>query len=395
MVYLLAVVTGLFTIYSCDDDTDFAESNRTESSKVNIKDASIQEQAYADYLELLKSLDASATRNISSSTDFPEYYGGCYINEEGNLVVLIKEEKHEYAQRFLTRSLSSSIKYETCQYSYNELQQVVDEIRQKASAGNEFLFNNVSLYGISEKENSVEVGLLNNTPSVIQEFKKQICDSKTIKFCNSGKLILDSGIDCASEIKTHRDGKVHGASVGYRAKDKDGNIGIVTAGHFIKKDEILNDANDIPIGKCLYSKDENYIDAAFCSITTKDYVPTNRILYMEDVDKDTLSTTLAQPPAGSYVNMVGKSSKRSSGTIYNASYDVLNASQQTILKDVILARYSSDDGDSGGIVYALTKATNTRYTVGINLGRITIDGTVYGGCIKAYLINQTFGLARY
>lgn len=235
MVYLLAVVTGLFTIYSCDDDTDFAESNRTESSKVNIKDASIQEQAYADYLELLKSLDASATRNISSSTDFPEYYGGCYINEEGNLVVLIKEEKHEYAQRFLTRSLSSSIKYETCQYSYNELQQVVDEIRQKASAGNEFLFNNVSLYGISEKENSVEVGLLNNTPSVIQEFKKQICDSKTIKFCNSGKLILDSGIDCASEIKTHRDGKVHGASVGYRAKDKDGNIGIVTAGHFIKK----------------------------------------------------------------------------------------------------------------------------------------------------------------
>ena len=52
-------------------------------------------------------------------------------------------------------------------------------------------------------------------------------------------------------------------------------------------------------------------------------------------------------------------------------------------------------GDSGGIVYALTKSTNTRYTVGINLGRIEVNGTIYGGCIKAYMINQTFGLTRY
>lgn len=96
-----------------------------------------------------------------------------------------------------------------------------------------------------------------------------------------------------------------------------------------------------------------------------------------------------------YVNMVGKSSGRSSGTIYNAGYDIMNESQKTILKDVILARYTSKSGDSGGIVYALKKSTNTRYTVGINLGSITINGAVYGGCIKAYMINQTFGLTRY
>lgn len=113
------------------------------------------------------------------------------------------------------------------------------------------------------------------------------------------------------------------------------------------------------------------------------------------IQEQALSTTLAQPPAGSYVNMVGKSSGRSSGTIYNAGYDVMNESQKTILKDVILARYTSTSGDSGGIVYALTKSTNTRYTVGINLGRIEVNGTIYGGCIKAYMINQTFGLTRY
>lgn len=72
-----------------------------------------------------------------------------------------------------------------------------------------------------------------------------------------------------------------------------------------------------------------------------------------------------------------------------------NSAQKTIYKDVILAKYTSNSGDSGGIVYALTKATNTRYTVGINLGRITYNGITYGACIKAYLINQTFGLTRY
>lgn len=116
---------------------------------------------------------------------------------------------------------------------------------------------------------------------------------------------------------------------------------------------------------------------------------------MKDLQKDTLSIALAQPPKGSWINMVGMVSKRSSGTIFNASYDVPNSAQKTIYKDVILAKYTSNSGDSGGIVYALTKATNTRYTVGINLGSITYNGITYGACIKAYLINQIFGLTRY
>lgn len=58
---------------------------------------------------------------------------------------------------------------------------------------------------------------------------------------------------------------------------------------------------------------------------------------MKDLQKDTLSIALAQPPKGSWINMVGMVSKRSSGTIFNASYDVPNSAQKTIYKDVILA----------------------------------------------------------
>lgn len=395
-VYLkmLACLVGLLTFYSCNNDLEQDKNASVEAQQVqNGQEVSLQENAYADYLELMKSLNSSPTRSMSTA-EIPAYYGGCYINDDGNLVVLVK--KGEGVSVLKTRAaLSRSTIYESCQYSYKELQQVVEDIRQKALEGNNFLYQNVTIYGISEKENIVEVGLLHKNSSTIQEFKKKICDSNKIKFVNCGKIILNDGIDCAGEIKTIRDGNTHNASIGYRAKDKNGNIGIVTAGHFIKVNDILKDSANVEIGKCLYSKEEYYVDAAFCSITSKKHAPTNKIKFMKDLQKDTLSIALAQPPKGSWINMVGMVSKRSSGTIFNASYDVPNSAQKTIYKDVILAKYTSNSGDSGGIVYALTKATNTRYTVGINLGSITYNGITYGACIKAYLINQTFGLTRY
>lgn len=62
---------------------------------------------------------------------------------------------------------------------------------------------------------------------------------------------------------------------------------------------------------------------------------------------------------------------------------------------MIIAEYATQYGDSGGIVYALTSSINKRSTVGINKGSTVINGKTYGVCIKAYLINQTFGLSRY
>ena len=77
-----------------------------------------------DDFELLKSLNVSTTRSISA-TDFPEYYGGCYVNDEGKLVVLVKEGESEPIRQLSQATRSSSMIYETCQYSFNELQQVI------------------------------------------------------------------------------------------------------------------------------------------------------------------------------------------------------------------------------------------------------------------------------
>ena len=92
-VYLkmLACLVGLLTFYSCNNDLEQDKNASVEAQQVqNGQEVSLQENAYADYLELMKSLNSSPTRSMSTA-EIPAYYGGCYINDDGNLVVLVKK----------------------------------------------------------------------------------------------------------------------------------------------------------------------------------------------------------------------------------------------------------------------------------------------------------------
>lgn len=92
-VYLkmLACLVGLLTFYSCNNDLEQDKNASVEAQQVqNGQEVSLQENAYADYLELMKSLNSSPTRSMSTA-EIPAYYGGCYINDDGNLVVLLKK----------------------------------------------------------------------------------------------------------------------------------------------------------------------------------------------------------------------------------------------------------------------------------------------------------------
>ena len=66
-------------------------------------------------------------------------------------------------------------------------------------------------------------------------FKANIANSPILNFMEGDAATLHSGINCGGIITYSKDGQTHNASMGYRAKDSNGNIGIVTAGHFISK----------------------------------------------------------------------------------------------------------------------------------------------------------------
>lgn len=358
-----------------------------------LPEAGMQSEAYQSY-EALMGLMKAQTRSIGVSTVYPEYYGGSYVDENGKLVVLLTSS--ETATRSvgnLRGSLpESNVIYKSCTYSYNALNTLVARITEKAKSGVSFIYNNVGMFGVDDETNSVMVGLYDNSADVIAQFRSSVADSPALHFVQCSP-IQNHALNCADSIGA----TLSRASVGYRAKDKSGNLGIVTAGHFIVANQQLCDPISFKaIGVCTQSRlDDGLIDAAFCKVEVASYMPTNRIAYMTNPTADTLSVDLAQPPANLYVNMVGMRSKRQSGKVYIASMNVVDSNQKRILTDVIIAEYATQHGDSGGIVYALTSSTNKRSTVGINKGSTVINGKNYGVCIKAYLINQTFGLSRY
>lgn len=199
--------------------------------------------------------------------------------------------------------------------------------------------------------------------------------------------------------------------------DSEGNKGIVTAGHcfdvgegvYYSPTHVAHNAEFW--GVCKYSAhDDGYIDAAFCVVNDPIFQPSNILFAInwgqtatggQFQSADTLSTQLAQPPRGLIVNSIGATSGMRSGTVRYATLHILhNNSTRVAISDALIANYISEGGDSGGIVYAYQSSNNTRYTVGINKGRVSLrepNGEIetYAVCVKAYMINRRLGLTRY
>lgn len=396
-VYFMSVMAVCF-ITACTSDfsgdifpEDAVEQNATVVNGF-LPEAGMQSEAYQSYEKLMELL--SPQTRSTGSAQYPDYYGGSYVDDNGKLVVLLasSDVNIRSAGNMKEQLTGNHVIYKNCTYSYNALNSVVSQITEKAENGVPFIYDNVGMFGIDDENNSVLVGLYDNSVDAITQFKNKVANSPTIRFVQCSP-IQNHALNCADSIGA----TFSRASVGYRAKDKSGNPGIVTAGHFIVANQQLCEPIGFQaIGVCTQSRlDDGLIDAAFCTISATNYMPTNRIAYMTNPAADTLSVDLAQPPANLYVNMVGMRSKRQSGKVYVASMNVVDSNNKRILTDVILAEYATQHGDSGGIVYALTSSTNKRSTVGINKGSTVVNGKTYGVCIKAYLINQTFGLSRY
>lgn len=154
------------------------------------------------------------------------------------------------------------------------------------------------------------------------------------------------------------------------------------------------------LGRCMNSLQQN-IDAAFCNVTNPSYRLTNRIKGLSY--SDTLSTTLDQPYTGIGINGIGAFSKMY-GRVINHSFDIyynINGKKELVFPDVIITDFTSEQGDSGGLIYTLNKNLNYRTTVGIIMGNYPYSASPEilptNCCVvcKAYRIENLFNVRRY
>lgn len=352
----------------------FSGSNVSAAS-TSFEDAAAQENAYMAYEELMNSFTISEE---TGEKCYPEYYGGSYITDDDVLVIYTKD-----LDKITNVGINNdSIRYEKCEYSYNELLDIMEVLNEyKQQRPDDIISQNFNVFGLYDSLNRVVVRLDDLSEESILEFKKNVCDNEAIVFeQGNGPAELEVSVNPGSSISTS--GYV--GSVGYRVK-KNGVSGFVTAGHLASYGDTIY-YGGTAFASCTASQQSGSVDGAFCSITNSNYSVTNTL----NGTSNTLSTVISEPGVGTVINKIGQSTNHTSGKITSTSVTVTFTSGNTIT-NLTEADYTSAPGDSGCVVYSYVSSSNTRYTLGIHTGA---NGSkrYY---TKANQINAALGTSRY
>lgn len=388
----------IILITSCSEDSIMEPDLQDASDLLSRSDLSIQENQSDAIILHSKLMDSffnpSRSMNESESDGliYPDFYGGCYLNSNNELVILLTDmSKKSYFEGFLG---ISGIKYEKCAFPISALKSTKREIRSyfEQNPTNEITKNCTSVY-LRDRDNILVVRFKKSDSRLETLFKSNVMNSDMIIFeyiegdelVNTVATDINAGSKCSVILSSTKQGD---SSVGYKVKTSDGKIGFIGAAHAIPKNTKVYVGNkSCAVSSSTKWQNSGSLDATFCEITdTSLFMPSNKI----EGTKYTLSGKLSLPGVGTIVHKNGFETGDSYGTIESTDADATeNGVTFTNLTKV--KNMNSDYGDSGGIVFSIVTSTNTVYTVGIVKGKGTKSGDVY--YTKAPLINSAFGVS--
>lgn len=344
-----------------------------------------------DILNNLGSSFKAKTRSGVSNPDFvyPDYYGGGYLDTDGNVVVLVKGDRNKYVSEFQRRTLSSNVVVKECLYSYNELvhfNELLTEKFMNESLREELHWTSV---GIDTEANKVIVGIVGCTEQAIAKFKSMVLDSDVVTFKEGGEGVLDSSIDLGGNISYLS----AGGSLGYRARGSGGS-GFVTAGHCVPKVGGFVYIDGSYGADCKNTQYAGSFDGAFC-VLRSGYSVSNVTKYGKVVVKADLvplanlkNTTIVMEGRSIAKASEGVVSSVSESQTFTKNLPGIGNKKYTI-SNLIYSSYPSAGGDSGGIVYDKSSSK----VVGVHTGR-RLTNNKFVGSFTSYAgaINSAFGL---
>lgn len=170
---------GLLTLVpmgllSCTSISTKVSTQNEPTSQVNT-----EAKALETLSKLIEGLKQSAICGATSI--YPDYYGGCFINDQKQLVVLVTDENGQAQIKSMTENAGNLV-LKPCKFSYNQLKQAMDELNDYQTKNDNDISNNFLLYYLSESQNAVIVEMQECTPEKIEEFKKNVSDSPAIQF---------------------------------------------------------------------------------------------------------------------------------------------------------------------------------------------------------------------
>jgi len=297
------------------------------------------------------------------SFDYPDYYGGAYLNTEGDLVVHVVGEIEEALEKIKT-AVPDEESYRLVQahYSYKQLLSLKEKLDiLDKSTEQQLIFSNITGWGPSDRDNLFIVEMKELNLDQIKKFKEYVIDSSMIVFRQSDFDIEDATVRPGGRVT--RGTGISTAAIRARRTSDTTNQGFIMSGHATAAtgDIIrVNGNNTTQLGTVRNRQVSGRVDSAYfqragTNITLSTLLQQNSRI---------LNTATATASVGTIVNMAGDVSGIQSGEV--TSVNTTSSGDGMVTLTGSRARYTRANGDSGAPVYVFTSSNNQRRIVGIH-----------------------------
>lgn len=376
-LFVISFICILF-IVSCDNEKS---NNRvSDNEKISIEEEQVKSSIAAKEARELMQVIENEPGTRSSGSAYPDYFGGIYLDDNFDLVLVIVDDNPEkYRSMAETKVKNVKLNLQKGEFSMNELKEIQGKLDDffHNSAPKSIMDNLISA-SLKIKLNRIVIEFMDISPTKIDEFKKAFMDSPAIIYTQGIERLTDvASIKPGSEIKGP--GIIKG-SVGYRAMNSANQVGIVCSGHVFTIVNQSANVNGVNVGNVANTKNSGNIDAAFVRITNSNYQPSNIV----DVTEQELISETA-PFEGEKATLRGINGTYSNGKVIDVSIGAPGPGGTYLSDQIRIGPAPTTNGDSGGIAYT------GFFILGVIKG--VAGGNTYVS--KAHNINSTFGLTTY
>ena len=323
------------------------------------------------------------------ASDYPDYYGGAYIDDEGDLVIHVVGEL-KTCQAEIEKVLKQKEGYYVRQarYTYQALlglKEQLDELAMNEKQAE--VFANVTGYGPDDRHNLFLVEMNVVDEEQIAAFKSSISDSDMIMFKQGGNTVEEKITTIKPGrriVSMHSSGRRESSTLTIRAfrSTSPANQGFIMSGHATEATgQEIRRASETHIGTVRDRQVGGRVDAAYAQRAHEEIILSNFLAQNNHV----LSGTQSTAAVGTTVYMAGQASGIRRGRVTHVAYrdSMITGSK---------ASYFSKAGDSGGPIYRLV--SNQRRIVGVHRGSLYNSSRQRTGAIFSLIANviSEFGL---
>ena len=332
--------------FATEENSRVGETITFEEAKALLEEPNEKEnESNNKYCALLTEW-AYDKQNISDTyADFPEFYGGAYIDDDFNLVIQVTELTDEIVDYFAKIIDLENVSFETVNYPFSTLiaehdlisEQIQnnpddDNIANIVGVGISIPENSINLYVLMPKSRANAVAYYANVKESVTAFDNVIIVERESKDVMCDTTVMESG----SAIVNN--GYIRSMSVW--ARDINGYWGFVTTPHFtmLEGDQVY--VNGVLFGVVTTPVVNQVMDTVFVRNTNPDFVPTNYISklgtgYRSGGNMSAVGYTVYG------IGMSGVRVGRVTDIYYTSSWG---------MRDLVLTNTGCSPGDSGGIV---------------------------------------------